>query len=271
MRRLLDLVLGVSLNRLEDKYAVVCEKVDLDGVPAEIISSRSSSARTLLYLHGGGYFMGSLLADRANAAKIAIHCDARVAIIDYRLAPENPYPAALEDAVRGYRELKRRDPGRKVIICGDSAGGGLALALGLYLRDHGLPAPAGIFCISPWTDLTGSGRSVYENRRRDVWLTKKHIDFWGPWYFGTQSPRLPYVSPVFGDFRGFSPLLLLVGDQEVLLDDARRVAESAKSVGVDVDLHLGSGMQHNWMLAMPFLGESKIAWTRISKFVASIE
>lgn len=270
MRRNLELILGVSPKRLQSRYPVTYERLDLNGVPAELISSRSTGSCTLLYLHGGGYFMGSLRADRVNAAMLATHCDAQVAIIAYRLAPEDPYPAALEDAVRSYSALRERDPLRRIIICGDSAGGGLALALSMYLRDHGLPLPAGTLCISPWTDLQGSGSSVRTNHGRDVWLTRAHIKSWAPWYYGRHDPKSPYISPVFGVFEGLPPILALVGEDEILLDDSRRIASAAEAAGVAVELHVGNRMQHNWMLALPFLPASKEAWARITHFTKRV-
>lgn len=270
MRRNLDWVLGRSAARIRAKYGLTVDKTHLNGVPAEILARDSASPFTLLYLHGGGYFMGSLPGSRENAAKLVSACGGRAVAIDYRLSPENPHPAALEDAVRAYQALRERDPRGGIILCGDSAGGGLTLALALYLRDHQLPPPAGLICISPWTDLTGSGRSIETRRSRDVWLDRRHLESWAPWYYGVQDPKTPYISPVFGDFKDLPPMLLLVGDQEVLLDDSSRVVEAARTAGVAAELHLGRGMQHNWMLGMPFLKESKRAWDAISEFANKV-
>jgi len=270
MRRNFELIVGTAPAKLRKKYGLTVEVVNLDGILAEIISPKTTPSKTLFYLHGGGYFMGSIYGYRKYASMFVRNCGVRVVLIDYRLAPEHPYPAALEDAVKSYKEVLKKFPNQPIIIAGDSAGGGLTLATGLFLRDSKIALPAGFIGISPWTDLTGSGESVTTNRCKDVWLSRKHMEVWAPWYAGSQNKMNPYLSPVFGDFHGLSPILLMVGDREVLLDDSTRVSNSAKKAGVKADLHLGQSMQHDWMLAMPFLNESKRAWKAIETFISSV-
>ncbi|MBI3555409.1 MAG: alpha/beta hydrolase fold domain-containing protein [Deltaproteobacteria bacterium] len=245
------------------------ESANLSGVPVEIIETTPQPARTILYLHGGGYFMGNVRGYRKRGLDLATHCNARVVLVEYRLAPEHPFPAGLDDAVAAYGAALERFPNTPLIVGGDSAGGGLTLALLLRLRDEKKRLPPRAFCVSPWTDMIGTGASMRTNHGRDAWLTKKHIDTWAPWYYGSHEPRTPYLSPVFGNFLGLPPLLLFVGDQEVLLDDSVRVAEIARAAGVPVQLNIGPGMQHDWLLLLPWLKESQKAMSELAKFVGN--
>jgi acetyl esterase/lipase len=192
---------------------------------------------------------------------------AEVFVPDYRLAPESPYPAALEDALAAFRHVRSIRPGWPLFVCGDSAGGGLGLSLLLKLRDLGQPMPDGAVLLSPWTDLTASGGSVDDNRGRDLWFSRRHLEGWARYYLGRADARSPYLSPVFADLSGLPPLLLLAGEHELLLDDARRVHEAASRLGVASRLHIGPGMQHDWPLTLPWLGESKRAWHAMRRFV----
>jgi acetyl esterase/lipase len=255
---------------VEKKFRVKITTANLAGISAEIVVPEGACPKTILYLHGGGYFMGSLATCRENAARLANICQAQVITIDYRLAPEHPFPAALEDTVGAYQNLLAHHAPSTLLIAGDSAGGGLALAAGLFLRDQKIPLPLGFICISPWTDLTGSGASIATNAMKDVWLSKKHIDTWAPWYCKEHEAKNPYISPAFGDYEGFPPILLLVGDQEVLKDDSTRVHIASTRSGVNTTLYLGRGMQHNWMLGMPWLEASVHAFTVIGNFAKTL-
>jgi acetyl esterase/lipase len=239
----------------------------VDGLAIESVCAVESPARVILYLHGGAFFMGSPASYRNRAMRLSYRCQAEVFVPDYRLAPEHQYPAALDDALVAWRFVKALRPQAAIFVAGDSAGGGLSLSLLVRLRESGLVMPNGSFQLSPWTDLTVSGSSVDGNYGRDLWFTRKHLEIWARYYVGQADARSPYVSPVFADFSGLPPLLLLVGEDELLLDDTLRVRDAAISVGTDVRVLIGKGMQHDWPLTLPWLDESKHAWNTIRRFV----
>jgi epsilon-lactone hydrolase len=221
----------------------------------------------LVHLHGGGYFMGAPASYRSRTMRLSYRCDAEVFAPDYRLAPEHPAPAALEDAVDAWCEVRRLRPGVPMFVSGDSAGGGLAISMMVALRDQGLPLPDGAVLFSPWTDMRVSGASFEDNDRSDVWLSRAHCETWASHYLGDVDPSDPRVSPVYADLEGLPPMLLLVGDQEVLFDDARQAHENALAAGVASTLHVGRNMQHDWPLTLPWLDESRDAWSSIAAFV----
>jgi epsilon-lactone hydrolase len=239
----------------------------VDGLAIESVCAVESPVRVILYLHGGAFFMGSPASYRNRAMRLSYRCQAEVFVPDYRLAPEHQYPAALDDALVAWHFVKALRPQAAIFVAGDSAGGGLSLSLLVRLRDSGLVMPNGSFQLSPWTDLTVSGSSVDGNYGRDLWFTRKHLEIWARYYVGQADARSPYVSPVFADFSGLPPLLLLVGEDELLLDDTLRVRDAAISVGTDVRVLIGKGMQHDWPLTLPWLDESKRAWNTIRRFV----
>ncbi|MCB0405779.1 MAG: alpha/beta hydrolase [Bdellovibrionales bacterium] len=244
------------------------ESITLGGIAAEKIHVEGKSQPgCLLYLHGGGYFMGSVATHRGFGLKLAFRSQRPVYMIEYRLAPEHPYPAALDDAVVSYEALCKLHPPRSVIIGGDSAGGGLALALLLKLKETGGPFPAATFCLSPWTDLSCGEESHRFNAKHDFMFQPEHFVQWAPLYVGKNSPTNPFISPLFGELSGFPPLLLQVGACEMLLDDSRSFAKRAREAGVQVDLEVWDGMQHVWQIALPHLPESKKAVHKIIAFV----
>ena len=249
---------------------VMCETVNAGGVPAQwIVPPAANPERVILYLHGGGYTMGSSNTHRAMIARIARASNARALAIDYRLAPENPFPAAVEDATAAYRWLlaEGHSPG-KIVVAGDSAGGGLTLAALAALRDSGAPLPAGAVPISPWTDLEGTGESVRSRANRDPMIQPGGLTGMARMYLGEQDPRNPLASPLHADFRGFPPLLIQVGDAEILLDDATRVASRARAAGVEVELEVWDDMIHVWHVFAKLLPEGQQAIERIGRFVA---
>ncbi|MFW6087299.1 MAG: alpha/beta hydrolase fold domain-containing protein, partial [Myxococcota bacterium] len=185
----------------------------------------------------------------------------------YRLAPEHPYPAALHDAVAAFEHVRALRPDAPIVVAGDSAGGGLVLSLSWALRERGRPLPAAAVALSPWTDLATTGASVRDNDRRDVWLSRRHLEQWGRHYVGDADPTDPGLSPIHADPSGWPPLLLLAGDREVLLDDTLRVEAAARAAGVDVEVCIGRDMQHDWPLTMPWLDEAREAWKRIRTFL----
>ncbi len=201
----------------------------------------------ILYLHGGGYTCGSLEYAKGFAATLASQCGVRVFCAAYRLAPENPYPAAVDDALEAYRYLlKKGYAPRQILLCGESAGGGLIYALCLRLRQEGLELPCGLIGISPWVDLTGSGRSYETNRDNDPSLTQELLEFYAKCY--TTDPADPLCSPVFGDLTGFPPSLLFAGGDEILLDDARALHEKLVQSGCRSTLHIAPERWHAYVL-----------------------
>ena len=201
----------------------------------------------ILYLHGGGYTCGSLEYAKGFAATLASQCGVRVFCAAYRLAPENPYPAAVDDALEAYRYLlKKGYAPRQILLCGESAGGGLIYALCLRLRQESLELPCGLIGISPWVDLIGSGKSYETNRDNDPSLTQELLEFYAKCY--TTDPADPLCSPVFGDLTGFPPSLLFAGGDEILLDDARALHEKLVQSGCRSTLHIAPERWHAYVL-----------------------
>jgi epsilon-lactone hydrolase len=222
----------------------------------------------VLYLHGGGYVIGSPRSHRHLAAAIARAAGTRALMLDYRLAPEHPFPAALDDAVAAYEwVLSHGIAPERIVVAGDSAGGGLTMAVLLALRERGLPRPAGGVCISPWVDLTGSGASYTTRAAADPIVTREGIEEMAKAYVGAGDRKAPLISPLFADLRGLPPLLVHVGTDEVLLDDARGLAERARAAGVDVTLEEWPAMVHVWHWFLPMLDEAQAAVARIGTFV----
>ncbi|HVN72394.1 MAG TPA: alpha/beta hydrolase [Desulfomonilia bacterium] len=248
-----------------------CMKADANGVPAEWIApSGSSHRRTVFFVHGGSYVSGSISSYRALAANIAHAADARALIIDYRLAPENRYPAAVEDAAAAYRWLigSHAEPG-KVVFVGDSSGGSLVLALAVYLRDRGEPLPAAIVSLSPMTDLVMSGETWSTNAKSDILIYPHKEREFARMYLGDADPHTPYASPLYADLKGLPPIFIQVGTPELLLSDSTRFAERARAAGVDVTIEQWEGMQHDWHFTANFVPEGRKAIARIGEFIRS--
>jgi epsilon-lactone hydrolase len=223
----------------------------------------------LLYFHGGGYALGSVAGHRPLCAALAKVSGADVVSVDYRLAPEHPHPAAVDDACSAYGVLLGTgSTGEAVVIGGDSAGGGLALALAVLARDERRPAPAGIVAISPWVDLALTGDSLVTRRTRDPVLSEPLLRRFAAWYVGDADPRDPIVSPLYADLRRLPPTLLQVGDDEILLDDAVRLARRLCEAGVDVELDVWPEVVHGWhAFAISGVPEATEALERIGVFV----
>src|SRR5262245_16345230 len=233
----------------------------LGGVPVEWVESRQTAGespdRVLLYLHGGGYFACSAATHRAITVTLARE-GFRVVAPNYRLAPEFPFPAALDDAVAVYRGLlseglKPHDIG----VGGDSAGGGLSLALLLALRAQHISLPAAAALFSPWTDLAVTGESIEGNNGRCAMFHGPDIVFGAKLYLGSADPRDPLASPLYGDLRGLPPLLIHVGTDEVLRDDSTRFAERARKAGIAVELKVWPVVPHAWQLAPGMIPEAR--------------
>lgn len=243
--------------------------VDAGGVPGRwFVPPGAAADRVVLYLHGGGYVMGSIATHRSLIGRLAEATGIRVLALDYRLAPEHPFPAALDDVRAAYRWLRARGfDASGIVIAGDSAGGGLTLGSLVALREAGDPLPAAAVCLSPLTDLELTGLSAHADVG-DPMVDRAGTTLMAEAYLGGADPRDPRASPLHADFSGFPPLWIEVGTRELLLDDARRVAQRAAAAGVDVTLHEGDGLTHVWQLH-PQLPESAASVDRIARFVRS--
>ena len=248
---------------------VRCERVDAGGVPGEWITTpEAAHERVVYYLHGGGYVIGSINTHREMISRLSRAAGARVLAIDYRLAPENPFPAAVEDSTAAYRWLLSTgvDPDR-LVIAGDSAGGGLTVATLVALRDAGEPLPAAAVCLSPWVDLEQVGESMTTKAEADPMIQREAGLQWANAYLGDAHPRTPLAAPLYADLRGLPPLLIQVGTEEALLDDSTRLAERAKAAGVDVALEVWDDMIHVWQFFAAMLPEGQQAIDRIGEFI----
>jgi len=227
-----------------------CLKIDVDieGMPAEGLAPvNADDSRTILYLHGGGYCIGSPRSHRPTVARLAAEAGCTALVPDYRMGPEDPFPAAVEDGVKAWRHLLDAglDPAR-MVIAGDSAGGGLTLATALAAREAGLPQPGGLFCISPWANLAQQGRSYAALAALDPMITVEGLDEFAAAYLAGADAANPLASPALADFTGLAPILIHVGGAEVLLSDSIAVAEQAGMAGVDVRLEIWPEMIHVW-------------------------
>jgi len=243
--------------------------VSADGVPAEwVVPAGAETERVLLHLHGGSFIAGSIASHRPLAASIAGACRARALLLGYRLAPEHPFPAGLQDTRRAYDWLLGQGyaPGQ-IVLCGDSAGGALAVGLLIQLRDEGRPLPAAAVLISPLLDLTFSSPSTKFNASRDIMLDLRKEALAMDLYLNGVDPRDPVASPLFADLRGLPPFLIQVGSDEILLSDCTSFDEKARAAGVDVTLEVWDGMQHEWHFAAKLMPEARQAVERIGEFV----
>lgn len=249
-----DAMLG--MNPIADDANV--DELKIEHMKADWVSvPESESDRAILYLHGGGYVIGSNVGYREFASRLARATRARVLVIDYRLAPENPFPAAVDDAVMAYRFMLGLGlSAENMMIAGDSAGGGLTLATLVALRDGGDPLPACATCLSPWVDLEGTGESAEPGAVDDPMVAPEGLhEMAGNYAAGDL--RNPLVSPLHADLSGLPPLLVFVGTREILLSDATRIVDNAQAAGVSASLNVGEGLIHVWpVFPMPEAAES---------------
>lgn len=237
-------------------------------LPALDVDPVASAERVVLYLHGGAYCLGTPELYRGMAASLSREARASVVLPDYRLAPEHPFPAALDDVAAAWDWLTREravDPAR-IAVAGDSAGAGLAAVLCLRLRDQGRPGPACLVGLSPWTDLAATGGSLVDNEQRDIWVPARLIGGAARAYAGDARLDDPLVSPLYGDLTGLPPMLVHVGTHEVLLDDAARLVDRARVHGVDASLGRFEGLWHVFP-AFPGFPESRAALQEFGAFV----
>jgi monoterpene epsilon-lactone hydrolase len=245
------------------------EPVAAGGVRAEwVVPPGASEGRALLYLHGGGYVICSPDTHREMVAHLARASGCRVLLLDYRLAPEFPFPAAVEDAVAAYRWLLAQGyPARGLAVAGDSAGGGLTVAALVAFRYLGLPMPGAAVCFSPWTDLACTGETLASKASEGPIVSRPLLEQLAQTYLAGADPRSPLASPLYADLRGLPPLLVQVGTAETLLDDSRRLADRCREVGVEVSLEEWEGMPHVWHFFVSFLPEAQQAIARAGQFL----
>ncbi len=246
--------------------------IEMEHFSMELLESKEApnKEKIILQLHGGGYIGAMRNVYRVFAGLYnEVSRGMSVLTPDYRVAPEDPYPAALLDAYAAYCFLLEEGWfADQIILAGDSAGGGLAMALCHYLRDRGMQMPCGIVAMSPWTDLTASGESYDTNYERDpLFGNTRDSMLYNKDYVGENDPMNVYISPLFGDFREFPPMLIQVGSYEMLLSDSMSVAAKAREQGVKVRLSIYDGMFHVFQMAAKLLPESKRAWVEIGKFM----
>lgn len=262
----------LSIASFDGRYPlaedVTVTQVDAGGVPSEwVVSGDAIDDRVVLYIHGGCFISGSPKTVRECCARISKASRCRVLNIDYRLAPEHPYPAALDDCVTAYRWLLAEgyDP-QRIAISGESAGGGLTISTLMRIRDDGIPAPAAGIPVSPWTDMTLTNESLKRNVGRDL-ATTEPLFLGANAYVGESDPKHPYISPQFGDLSGLPPLLIQVGGAEVLLDDGIAIAHELRKAGNDLTLEVWPDMIHVWHWFATDLDEGREAIVSIGKFI----
>lgn len=248
---------------------VMLEPVSANGVSAEW--SRTPGAATnaaLLYLHGGGYVIGSIASHRHLASELGRAAGVQALSLDYRMAPEDPFPAAVDDALAGYRWLLDQGiAANRIAVAGDSAGGGLAVALLLAIKDARLPQPACAVPISPWVDMTMTGGTMDSKAASDPMVQRQALLDWAGLYLGGKAATTPLASPIHADLSGIAPLLIQVGSEETLLDDAIRLAAIAGHAQVPVQLHIAPEMIHVWHFFHPMLAGGRDAIADAGAFV----
>ena len=262
-------------DKAEEVFAVddgiAVEAVDMDGLPGERLNPEGArNDAALLYLHGGGYVIGSPRSHRHLVAEIAGHAGVPALVPDYRLAPEHPHPAAVEDGVAAYRWLLDREVApERIVVAGDSAGGGLTVATLIAARDEGLPMPAAAACLSPWVDLAATGRSYETKAESDPLVMRHRLQWMAAAYLDGAAPETPLASPLHAELEGLPELLIQVGSEEILLDDSTRLAARAEAAGVPTTLEVWEEMIHVWHWFAPLLREGREANAKLGAFVAA--
>ncbi len=243
--------------------------VDINGISAEFIKAPNSAPdKILLYFHGGGYAVGSTNTHRALSSQLARVSGTTVLSVNYRLAPEDKYPAAIHDGAAVYQWLLKNDyKAKHIAIAGDSAGGGVTFGTLAYLRDNHIEMPACAVGFSPWGDLSMSGPSYQTNKDIDCMLILEAFPIWAKAYLGDADPLSPYASPIFHSMAGFPPILIQVGSEEMLLDDSRSLAARAKSDGVEVELEVYPKMFHVFNAFFRALSEASRANRKVGRFI----
>tara|TARA_R110002072_G_scaffold171703_4_gene325407 strand:+ start:14631 stop:15521 length:891 start_codon:yes stop_codon:yes gene_type:complete len=248
------------------------EEVDSNGINSAWTQAGAVNDKLIMYLHGGGYVIGSLTTHRPLVADISRATGRKVLAVDYRLAPEHPFPAALEDAVTAYQWLLTKGHSAKdIIIAGDSAGGGLTIATMLKLKQLDIELPEAGICLSPWVDMEAIGETMISKASVDPMVQKDSLQGMAAIYLNGANPRDPLAAPIYGDLEGLPPLLIQVGTAETLLDDARRLATTAIQAGVNVTHEEWPDMVHVFQQFSPLISDGYRAIARIGQFVKGLE
>ena len=245
------------------------ETIENEKVRGEWITPKNATQTVVLYIHGGGFVSGSPAGHRPITARLARLGNFKVFSLDYRLAPENRFPAALDDVLAAYRWLTEQNISPdKIVLAGDSAGGGLVVSALLKLRDKNLPFPACAVCFSPWTDLAGTGDSLKSNGEKDAMFCPENIHEFATAYLGKASPFDQYASPVLGEFdSSFPPILFQVGSTEILLDDSRRIHDKIQKANGHSELEIYEGVPHCWQMFDSLMPEARIALQKAVEFI----
>lgn len=270
-----------TLEQVRDGYDVSMEKADLAAgvtrtegllgdVPGAWFRPGSAGTRAVLYLHGGGFQFGSSRSHGPLAAALAAASDADVFVLDYRRAPEHPFPAALDDATAALRALVEERGPDNVVVAGDSAGGGIVFATLLAAREAGVPAPLGAVAFSPWVDLTQSGSTIADRAARDPLVTKDQLDANAAAYLGDGDRTNPLASPLYGDLAGLPPALVQVGTEEILFDDTERLAEKIRAAGGRIEVQIEDGMPHVHQILLGRLPEALPSLERAGAFIRAL-
>ncbi len=252
------------------------DEIRADGNLSFDVARRSMAAAiepsdVVLYLHGGGYFFGSPKTHRQIIIGMARAFEGPSYGLDYRLAPEHRFPAAVDDAMAAYRWVQAKHPKARLILAGDSAGGGLAIVTALAARDQGLAMPAALVLFSPWTDLAATGRSIDTNAKSCAMFTPRGIRTGAGVYLGDADPRDPRASPLYADLKGLPPTLIFASLHEILLDDSTRLAEKARAAGVNVELILRDGLPHVWPIFLRMLPEGRESLDVVTRFARALK
>lgn len=260
----------ITTKLIPQKQAGSFESTTVDGIPAVwVIPDQITNDKVVLYFHGGGYSVCSPETHKKMCSIMARESGTKFLLIDYRLAPENPFPAAIEDALKAYAWLQKRYSADKIIFGGDSAGGGLTVSTLLRLKEKGENLPLKAFCLSPWLDLASTGESYQINRFKDAYIDFESIRRWSVFYAPESMHKNPLVSPLYGDLTGLPPMMVQVSDIEILKSDSVVFAERAKAAGVDMDLEVWEGMVHVWQMWTGILPEALQSIKLLAKFINS--
>lgn len=246
------------------------QPAELGGVATErTVASGADAERVVVYVHGGGYICGSARNQRKFLAELSRRAGAEVHAVEYRLAPEHPFPAAVDDVVAAYEGAIAAANGRPVVVGGDSAGGGLAIGSVVEMRRRGMQLPAAMFALSPWADMTLTGDAISSNANADVMVRFEDLKVMRECYVGRGDAAHPAASPALADLTGMPPLLVHVGSDEILAGDAAALVDAARKAGVDAQLHSADGMFHIYPVLAPDLPESQAAISSLAQFIRS--
>ena len=258
-------------GQIFSSFGIKVRRDNFSGIPGAIFTPRKNvnTKSIIFYLHGGGYCFGSsLTTHKVGLTKLAKQTGSVCYSVDYRLAPEHQYPAALDDALTAWKHIVSQNPNCNIILAGDSAGGGLSLALMMYLRDNNEQIPDGLVLFSPWTDLTCSGETYETKANYDPMFTTNMTKDCANIYVPEDVKKTdPYISPLYGDFTNLPRTLVLVGGNEILLDDSRLFAQKAEESGVDIEIDIWPSMFHDWWLFGSFIPETKQVLDKVTNWI----